>query len=581
MIAPGLSPPRADAAIAGDPTSVQALSRIGQDLKSARTLQRVVALLQEAVAAIGDGRLEAARDLALKALELDETSALSWQVLGIVFEKLSEFASALQAYEAALALAPESPAIAFDLSRLAQRLGYLELAEKLLHKTLASEPGNLDAVNNLACVLREQARFGEAIDLLREMLQIEPEHGVLWNTLGTVLSSEGRLRESVVFFDEALRLDPRFAKALYNRANVRQGLGEAKAALADIKTAIAMTRDPAELDAMRFAQSLVELQLGLLAEGFENYEVRMSPHLEDAVTFISAGERWTPRHDLDGADLLVFGEQGVGDEIIFSSILRDAQQAVGSGRLTVAVEQRLTPLYARSLPEATIVPHRTGKQGGHIYRAAELPEGHPEPTLWAPMASLFQRFRPSLDAFPSQAGFLKPDPERVAHWRDQLAALGDGLKIGFVWKSLRMDRARKRYFATFELWRKVLETPGAIFVNLQYGDVAEELEAARSLGLEIWNPPGIDLKDDLDDVAALGAALDLLIGQPNTSVSLGAATGTEWWALCTPDNWARFGAPGYPIFPQARVFTVRDFIAWDELMDDVRNALDQRLRNGG
>ncbi|MFX9246881.1 flagellar protein FlbA, partial [Acinetobacter baumannii] len=69
------------------------------------------------------------------------------------------------------------------------------------------------------------------------------------------------------------------------------------------------------------------------------------------------------------------------------------------------------------------------------------------------------------------------------------------------------------FYSPFELWAEVLTTPGARMVNLQYGDSAEEVARAKAeFGIDLWTPPGIDLKNDLDDLAALCLALDVVIG---------------------------------------------------------------------
>jgi spore coat polysaccharide biosynthesis protein SpsF len=72
------------------------------------------------------------------------------------------------------------------------------------------------------------------------------------------------------------------------------------------------------------------------------------------------------------------------------------------------------------------------------------------------------------------------------------------------------------------LWRPVLEAPGVTFVNLQYGDCDEEIALAKAeFGVDIWQPPGIDLKQDLDDVAALCCAMDLIVGFSNATIKPG------------------------------------------------------------
>mgnify|MGYP006173858677 CR=1 FL=1 len=42
------------------------------------------------------------------------------------------------------------------------------------------------------------------------------------------------------------------------------------------------------------------------------------------------------------------------------------------------------------------------------------------------------------------------------------------------------------------------------FVNLQYGDVEQEMAQAKAMGVELWTPPGIDLKNDKDWTFILG-----------------------------------------------------------------------------
>ena len=223
----------------GDAASPEAIRRLSKELTSSErgrlaTQKKVIEKLKAALAAVrmNDFRLGAKR--CLDALALDERSGLAWHVLAICQEKAGDLAQALTAYEAALKLLPDETEVAHDLGRLAQRLGYLEIAEKLLLKYLTANPGHVEATNNLACVLRDAQRYGDAIDALRDMIAIEPASPVLWNTLGTVLSDQGDRATALTFFEESLRIDPAFAKARYNRANVRQPLGDEEGALEDL-----------------------------------------------------------------------------------------------------------------------------------------------------------------------------------------------------------------------------------------------------------------------------------------------------------------------------------------------------------
>jgi hypothetical protein len=194
--------------------------------------------------------------------------------------------------------------------------------------------------------------------------------------------------------------------------------------------------------------------------------------------------------------------------------------------------------------------------------------------LWAPLASPLREFRRTPEAFPDRVGYLKADPDRVAFWRDRLAEAPAGRKVGLLWKSAIAASGRHRYFSPFEQWAPVLATPGVTFVNLQYGDCSAEIAQAKAqFGVEIWSPPGIDLKQDLDDVAALSSALDLVIGFSNATMNIAASCGAPTWLISTPGAWTRLGTDRYPWYPQVRLFLPPAFREWDPVMAEVGEAL--------
>ena len=67
-------------------------------------------------------------------------------------------------------------------------------------------------------------------------------------------------------------------------------------------------------------------------------------------------------------------------------------------------------------------------------------------------------------------------------------------------------------------------------------------------------------------MAALSAALDLILGQPNATTNIAAASGASWWGLATPDDWTCFGTDGYPTYRGARAFFAEGFGQWDSVM---------------
>ena len=563
----------------GDSASTEALSRLNRAANELRN-QDTARLLARAIAAMQSRDFAKGEKLALKALERDGMLGVAWHVLGIAREKNGDFAGSMKCYEAALKLLPEHGAVAGDLGRLAFRLDMPELAAKFFVHYLNARPGDLEGTNNLACALRDLNRCEEAVEVLRPAIQENPEQPLLWNTLGTVMCSLGDGVTAVTFFDETLRLAPTFGRGYHNRAYAKLDLGDVEGALTDCDAAIAANDSAEELATMSFARSTILLALGRVLEGWQAYEARLDPALIEAPRFSFEVPRWAPGQALTGKHLMVCAEQGLGDEVMFANLLPDVLAALGSdGRMTLAVERRLVPLFERSFPQITVIKHKTVSYEGRVYRGAPDIEDWSGIDMWAPMASLLEVFRPSVESFPTKDRYLTADPERVAHWRKVLEGAPKGPKVGLLWKSLKLNGERARQFSPFHLWEPVLKTPGVSFINLQYGDCAEEIALAKSeFGVEIWQPPGIDLKQDLDDVAALSCALDLVVGFSNATINLAGACGAPIWLLTGAAVWTRLGTDAYPWYPQARCFATEDFGDWSPVMARVAQALGETFK---
>lgn len=555
--------------------SAAALARLNAAIGELKALS-AEPLVRRAAAALNAGDLQEGARWAIKALEKDETSGVAWYVLAFARERAGDFASSLNCFEKALQLLPDHAQIANDLGRLALRMGMREQAEKLYLHFIQRHPDNPEGYNNLVSVMREQGRYDDAIEVLKATIGVHPTNPMLWNSLGTVMTELGDMANAMIFYDEALKLQPEFPKARYNRAATRLAMGDAGGALSDCDAALAGQVAEDDRQMMLLARATMLIELGRIAEGWDQYEVRLNHQYDEATTFMIERPAWTPGDELSGKSLLVVAEQGLGDEVLFANLLEDVTAALGpEGRLALSVERRLVPLFQRSFPQANIGHHVTVTfQARTVRLVPHVEDDLQSIDLWAPMASLLRQYRRTLDAFPVRDRYLIADPERIAHWRAVLDAAPAGRKVGLLWKSAIKAQGRDRYFSPFDAWAPVLKTPGVTFVNLQYGDCAEELERARrEFGVEVWTPPGIDLKNDLDDLAALCCAMDLVLGFSNATFNIAAACGAPAWLISTKGVWPRLGTRRYPWYPQARVFISEADGDWGPVMAEIGAAL--------
>ncbi|THD65206.1 tetratricopeptide repeat protein [Phenylobacterium sp.] len=569
------NPARLTADALGQSGSKDALAKLNSAMSELRTLT-AAPMLRRAVDAIRVEDPKSACEWAIKALEKDERSGYGWYILAIALERGGDFPNSIRAYESALKLLPDQTEVANDLGRLAFRMGMTTQSEALFRLFLQSHPDHPEGANNLACAVRSQGRHNEAIDVLRPAILKTPEMPMLWNTMGTVVSDQGDFANGLVFFEEALRLDPDFCKALYNRGNAKLQLGDPEGALADCEAAMSGVLSEDERQMMRLSRSSILLNLGRLGEGWDDYEARLHPQFSERTGFAVGLPRWAPGAELAGKTLLVVGEQGLGDEILFGNVLPDVLERLGpEGRLILSVEARLVPMFKRAFSQAQVSAHATYLADGRFTRVVPEVQAGATADLWTPIGSLTREFRRTVDAYPTRESYLAADPKRIAHWRKALKTAPAGLKVGLLWKSAVNKDARHRYFSPFETWAPVLAQKGVTFVNLQYGDCAEEIETARrDYGVEIWSPPGIDLRLDLDDVAALCCAVDLVVGFSNATLNIAGACGAPTFLISTPGAWPRLGQEtSYPWYPRTRVFLPPGHGQWPDVMADVAQAL--------
>ena len=485
---------------------------------------------------------------------------------------------ALNTYEEALALAPNSLEIALRLAMLAFRLSLWPVAEKFYSHLITQGIHDMPIIAGYAASLREQAKYDEAIDVLKTVLGQRPDEATLWEGLGTVMAAQGDSDNALTFFNEALRLDPENLHARFNRGCTLVDIGDKAAGLEDLAACANAFDDPDNHASAQIAYAQTLLATGDLENGWRSYDSRERYGTAQQVHYALWSQRWREGRPLANQKLLVSGEQGLGDEVLFASILPDLIRDIGpDSALWLGVEPRLVSLFQRSFPDAHVIAHRTQTIDGVLQRS--FPDLDSNITdAWAVMGDFLPLYRKQISDFPKTNVYLKPDPERVMHWRQEMAAVSDKPKIGILWKSLKSGTQRDRYFAAFEDWTDLLNLEGVTFVNLQYGDSDAEMALAAETGLVIHQCQGIDLKNDLDDVAALCASLDVIIAPCNATSNIAAACGVPTWLLSLAGGWTQLGQDQYPWYPNARMFAPPSLNDWKPALGNIRDALIETFR---
>lgn len=537
-------------------------------LKTQGKLRKALPIMKRAVRHINENNYREGARLGLQALDIDENIALANHITAIALDKLGLAALALEMYERALRLSPEEPEIYQNLGLLAWRMELYDVAEKFFRIFNRMMPAAIEGPNNLACVLRDKGQTEDAIEVLRAAIYVNQNSSLLWNSLGTVMMEKTDFANALLFYQQALEIEPELARAYHNIGYCKATQGDQIGALESIERAIGMNKlAPHELAESQHARAVSLIALGRLDEAWDAYECRNNPRYNGATCFSIPCPKWNGE-PLTGKRLLLVGEQGLGDEVMFMNAGHDLIDHLGEdGHLTIACVPRLVPLFERSFPKAKVTRHATIRNNGVPLRGCPTITNWQDFDFWMPMGSALRVLRRSIDAFPVSGGFLTPDPARIDHWRGELAKLGPGFKGGLLWKSMLMSAKRSKFYSPFAQWKDTLKTEGITWVNLQYGDCTEDLaRAEKEFGVKIHQMDGINLKDNLDDLAALCVAMDLVVGPMNATTNIAAGSGAHTAVIGAPNSWPFLGTGKLPWYPTANVFSPETISDWKPAM---------------
>ena len=265
----------------------------------------------------------------------------------------------------------------------------------------------------------------------------------------------------------------------------------------------------------------------------------------------------------EGGELVLWREQGIGDDILFLGLVPEAKRKVD--KLSVYVDPRLVPLCERSMHGIEFIPSEE-----------KLKEKNFDYHL--PMGSLPFHFRNSEEDFSETVnGYLKADEKRVKVLRNELGIEGKRV-IGISWKSFNGSNMENKNLYLKDLANLFKDLDIAL-VNLQYGDVEDEIrEFTRSTGINILQCGSVDNRDDLDGLAALIELCDLVVSTSNVTVHLAGALGKETWVLLpyVASFWWLLDREDSVWYPSIRLYRQSSFRSWTDPLLAIRNDLQKR-----
>jgi len=438
---------------------------------------------------------------------------------------LKQYQLAIPCYEEALKLSPKNIKLYRKKIKVLELCGKIEEALGLCHEAIYVAPNDSDLYLSQGDIFNKLMKFDKAVDCYNKVIKLNPNSAVAFCNKSNSLIELQEFEKAAACAKKAIEIKQDFSLAFFNLGFASMHLRIFDLSMQSFNKAIELEPD---FEKYKFAKSLLLLLHGDFKNGWTLWESRwkldelFSPKLE-TIRPVWVGNK--------KSKLLVWPEQGIGDQILYSSLLPDLNRKCSE--LVVILDPRLINLLTRSMGEFCTFYPDNGKKIELDY------DEH------IAMGSLCQYFRTNEKDFKSiHNGFLIDDKKRTAEIKKNLLALTDqsSYKIcGISWRSqtLRVGAHKSIHLKNLI---ETLNLEGYIFVSLQYGDTAEEIKDVKNeLGVDVISYEGVDNFNDIDGLTSLIKVCDTIISIDNITCQLAGALGKEIHILLTYGSWWGWG----------------------------------------
>ncbi len=374
----------------------------------------------------------------------------------------------------------------------------------------------------------QQSRWAEAASHLRAALALDSQEWSLWLLLADALRRQGLMDEALQALEQVCRLHPFDAQA-------------------------------------QWGQAMLHLQQQAWTSGWSRWSWRPE-RIKRAHQQAPPWSYWQGE-PLQGKVLLVRCEPGLSWNLLFASCLPSLCGKADT--LLLEAPAGMDALWRRSFPWAEVIP------AGAFTPEGNQPGDFPQPHFECHLGDLPRHLRGSLEAFPRQNVYLQADPVQVERFRRMFAAKGR-MCAGLLWRPLSRRQDRFGRALSLEACKPLLQRDEVSWIPLLRPDPYEARLWQQLTGQQpMLLPPEVYKHSEVEQTAALLAALDLVIGVPTYHMHLAGGLGLNGWVLLS--QWPSWMWPirgeTTPWYPSLRLFRQGTDGRWDPAVCQMAQSL--------
>jgi Flp pilus assembly protein TadD len=449
---------------------------------------------------------------------------------GICLHQMGRFDAAARQVYAVHRGAPEDLTVLKICGITHCAAGSFDMALQFLQRYTRAKPEDFDAWSTMCLAASRAQKYTHAVMYATQALSIEPLNANAYNSLGSTLLAMNRLEEAEQAFQTALAIDPVNIIARSNLGTLAERRSNHTEAIRHYEAVFSrLNLESQEAAEFLYRSSFAYLGAGHLKEGWRRYAYGFQ--IRDLAARHPQRRFEVPQwggESLHGQRLLIWGEQGIGDEIWFFGLLNEARKLCDN--IIVECQPRLVSLFRRSFPEVLV-------------RESNLsPLTRQDYDVHAPVGSLMALFCSDIEGFQKFKPYIVPSPSLQADFSERLRPYAGKKLVGICWRSGKIDAQRISSYLAIDDFAQLLKNPDCVFVNLQYGDCEEELQRVeKRLAVKIIRWHDVNLKDDQESVAALISQLHVVVSAGTAVARLADALGVRLLTFGPGRDWTFFG----------------------------------------
>ena len=445
----------------------------------------------------------------------EKQSHLIYNLIGVAFSKTNNHKEAFIHFKNAILIKPDYYEAYFNLGNLLYSKGKFKFAKNIYYRAIQFKHNYYQAYNNLGMVYKNINNIEKAIENYNKSISINSEFYSPYNNLGKIFLEKKDYKKAFLYFIKSIKLltknkDFEYKNLIFKKNGIFYNNDEISG------------RFP-QLSELLTNLSISQISFGKFKDGWINYKSRLySKEFVLKNDFINL-----PSFNIGDKNkkLIIWSEQGIGDQILFSRFLK--QLNYKKNNIFSFVNKKLKPIFEDSFPNITFI-NETDK---NIFDSQ------------MPMGELPSYFINSFkDVKLSSGKYLSCDKNLTKSFRSELPK--NKLVCGLSWESKNFNNGdvdkkiqKKNNSTTLESLKDILALPDMVFVDLQYTNTELEKKLMyEKYGLKIHKFNEVDNFYDLKSLSSIINLCDIVLTIPNVTAHLAGSLGIKTFLILENQN---------------------------------------------